>query len=172
NSNILKNNDIIPSTVQSKSSSSGSSKGQEDTLSFLDKLKNINPDIFLGVGDFITSAMGINKSSQKMKDSFKKKMIGSQKQMPIEFYSTYRDNGLFRMYGDRINNIRQFKTATNDPNQVTSERLMRDQQVDQLANERDTKLSQMVGDFNDKLLAQKQQYSNMRTQVANDNKNN
>lgn len=132
---------------------------------------NINPDMLLGIGDFITSTRGINRTTQKMKDAIRKGMIGSQQQMPTEFYSQFSDNGLHRMYGDRINNMRQYKTVTSDPNQVMAERLMRDMNVDQMENERDTKFSQMIDQHRDKVLAQKQQYANMRTQIVNDNKN-
>lgn len=136
-----------------------------------DKEFFINPDMILGIGDFITSVRGINRSNQKMKDAIYKGMIGSQQQMPTEFYSRFSDNGLHRMYADRINNMRQYKTVTSDPNQVMTEGLMRDMNVDQMENERDTKFSQIIDQYNDKLLAQKQQYSNMRTQIVNDNKN-
>lgn len=124
-----------------------------------------------GVADFITSTAGINKTSQKMKDAIRKGMIGSQQQKPTEFYSRFSDNGLYRTYDDRIKNMRQYKTVTSDPNQVMAERLMRDMNVDQMENERDTKMSQLIDQYNNNLLAQKQQYSNMRTQITNENKN-
>lgn len=128
-------------------------------------------NMLLGVGDFITSTVGTNKTSQKMKDAIRKGMIGSQQQKPTEFYSRFSDNGLYRTYGDRIKNMRQYKTVTSDPNQVMAERLMRDMNVDQMENERDTKMSQLIDQYNNNLLAQKQQYSNMRTQITNENKN-
>ena len=72
---------------------------------------------------------------------------------------------------DRIKSMRQYKTSTSDPNKVLAERLMRDMNVDQLEGERDAKFSQMIDQYNDKLLAQKQQYANIRTQIANENRN-
>lgn len=132
---------------------------------------NINPDMIMGISDFITSSLAINRSSNKMKDAIRKGMIGSQQQMPTEFYSRFSDNGLHRVYNDRIKNMRQYKTVTSDPNQVMAERLMRDMNIDQIENERDAKFSQMIDQYNDKLLAQKQQYANMRTQIANENRN-
>lgn len=84
--------------------------------------------------------------------------------MPTEIYAPYTDMGIARMYGDRIKDIRQFKTVTSDPNQVMAERLMRDQQADQLANERDIRLSQIISEFNDKDLAARREYANQRTQ--------
>jgi hypothetical protein len=132
---------------------------------------NINPDMVMGIGDFITSTIGINRTTQKMKDAIRKGMIGSQQQMPTEFYSRFSDNGLHRMYNDRIKSMRQYKTSTSDPNKVLAERLMRDMNVDQLEGERDAKFSQMIDQYNDKLLAQKQQYANIRTQIANENRN-
>lgn len=132
---------------------------------------NINPDMVMGIGDFITSTIGINRTTQKMKDAIRKGMIGSQQQMPTEFYSRFSDNGLHRMYNDRIKSMRQYKTSTSDPNKVLAERLMRDMNVDQLEGERDAKFSQMIDQYNDKLLAQKQQYANIRTQITNENRN-
>lgn len=132
---------------------------------------NINQDMLLGVGDYIASTVGINRTSRKMKEAIRKGMIGSQQQMPSEFYSRFSDNGLYRMYDNRIQNMRQYKTVTSDPNQVMAERLMRDMNVDQMENERDTKFSQMIDQYNDKLLAQKQQYANIRNQIVNENKN-
>lgn len=132
---------------------------------------NLNPDMLLGIGDFLASKMGINRTAQKMKDAVRKGMIGSQQQMLPEFYSRFSDNGLHKMYDDRIKTMRQYKTVTNDPNQATAERLIRDANIDQMENERDTKFSQMIDQYNDKLLAQKQQYANLRTQIANENRN-
>ena len=127
--------------------------------------------MLLGVGDYIASTVGINRTSRKMKEAIRKGMIGSQQQIPSEFYSRFSDNGLYRMYDNRIQNMRQYKTVTSDPNQVMAERLMRDMNVDQMKNERDTKFSQMIDQYNDKLLAQKQQYANIRNQIINENKN-
>ena len=135
------------------------------------KWSGINPDMLLGIGDFIASTRGINRTTQKMKDAIRKGMIGSQQQMPTEFYSRFSDNGLHRMYDDRVKEMRKYKTVTSDPNQVMAERLMRDAGVDQIKGERDTKFSQMIDQYNDKLLAQKQQYANIRNQISNENRN-
>ena len=67
--------------------------------------------------------------------------------------------------------MRPYKTSTSDPNKVLADRLMRDMNVDQLEGERDAKFSQMIDQYNDKLLAQKQQYANIRTQITNENRN-
>jgi hypothetical protein len=82
--------------------------------------------MLLGIGDFIASTRGINRTAQKMKDAIRKGMIGSQQQMPTEFYPRFSDNGLHRMYDDRIKEMQKYKTVTSDPNQVMAERLMRD----------------------------------------------
>ena len=95
---------------------------------------------------------------------------GQLKSMPTEIYAPYTDMGIARMYGDRIKDIRQFKTVTSDPNQVMAERLMRDQQADQLAAERDTKLSQTISEFNDRDIAARREYANQRTQIADYNR--
>ena len=133
--------------------------------------QSYNYDAIYGIGDAIVSAIGIDKTNQKMKDAVHKGMIGSQQQMPHEFYLRFSDNGLHRMYDNRIQNMQQYKTVTSDPNAVLAERLMRDVNVDQLKNERDTKFSQMIDQYNDRTLAQKQQYANLRTQISNQNKN-
>lgn len=132
---------------------------------------NINPDMIMGGFDFLVSNRGINKSTDKMKDAILKGMYGSQQDYAPEFIPRYDDNGLHRMYDSHINNMRQYKTVSSDPRLVMAERLMRDSQVDQLERERDTQYSQSIGQYNDKVLAQKQQYANMRTQIANENKN-
>lgn len=128
-------------------------------------------DALFGIGDFIVSTRGINRTSQKMKDATKNGMIGSQQQMPTEFYSRFSDNGLHRMYDDRIKTMRQYKAITSDPNQVIADRLMRDINADQMENERDTKFSQIFDQFNDKNTAQRQQYANIRAQITNENRN-
>lgn len=149
----------------------GSAKGEMFGHGKGERLNPVNPDMLLGIGDFLASKIGIDRTAQKMKDAVRKGMIGSQQQMPPEFYSRFSDNGLHKMYDDRIKAMRQYKTVTNDPNQATAERLIRDANIDQMENERDTKFSQMIDQYNDKSLAQKQQYANLRTQIANENRN-
>lgn len=131
----------------------------------------ISTDSLLGLGDFIASTRGINRTSDKMKEAIRKGMRGSQQDFPAEYYSRFSDNGLHKMYDDRIKAMSQYKTTSNDPNQIIAERLMRDLNIDRMKNERDTKFSQMIDQYNDKLLSQKQQYANIRSQIANENKN-
>lgn len=154
-----------------KYTSSESRYGGENKGGIGNLLSKVNPDAVFGTADFITSSTGINRTTQRMKDAIRKGMIGSQQQMPTEFYSRFSDNGLYRMYDDRIKNMRQYKTMTNDPNRVMAEQLTRDMYIDQIESERNTKLSQMINQYNDKLLAQKQQYANIRNQITNENKN-
>lgn len=130
----------------------------------------INPDMILGIADFITSARAINKTADIEKDAIRKATQLSQQQKPTEFYSRFSDNGLLRSYDDRLKTIRQYKTVNSDPNQVMAERLMRDQQADELINDRNTKFSQLIGEYNDKLLGQKQTYANIRNQIVNENR--
>jgi hypothetical protein len=131
----------------------------------------ISTDSLLGLGDFIASTRGINRTSDKMKEAIRKGMRGSQQDFPAEYYSRFSDNGLHKMYDDRIKAMSQYKTTSNDPNQIIAEHLMRDLNIDRMKNERDTKFSQMIDQYNDKLLSQKQQYANIRSQIANENKN-
>ena len=156
---------LASNNTQSSKSTSRSAYGNS-----VNKPINVNPDMLLGAADFFASARAINKTANIEKDAIRKATQLSQQQKPTEFYSTFNDNGLFRSYDDRIKNIRQYKTVTNDPNQVMAERLMRDQQADQLIGERDTKFSQLIGEYNDKLLGQKQTYANIRNQIENENR--
>lgn len=122
----------------------------------------------------IASLTGGLISNARQRKAIEKGIIaaakGQLKSMPTEIYTPYTDMGITRMYDDRIANIRQFKTVTSDPNQLIVERLMRDQQADQLANERDTKLSQMISDYQNKNIAAKREYANQRTQISDYNK--
>lgn len=134
-------------------------------------LGNIGSNL-VKMADFLDASNTINKSNQKQKDAVIKGMVGSQKSTPAEFYSTFSDNGLHRRYNDRISAMRNYQSSTSDPKLLMAERLMRDSNIDQLKGERDSQFSQMIGQHNDKLLAQKQQYANARTQIADTNKQN
>lgn len=134
-------------------------------------LDKLNPDMFLGLNDFILSSRGINRSADKMKEAIRKGMIGSQQQMPTEIYPTFTDNGLHRMYDQRLNNIRRYKTVTSDPREALAERLMRDSMADQIAAERDTKFSQIIDNYRNQMLGLKQQYADQRRQIADSNRN-
>lgn len=134
-------------------------------------LDKLNPDMFLGLSDFILSSRGINRSADKMKEAIRKGMIGSQQQMPTEIYPTFTDNGLHRMYDQRLNNIRRYKTVTSDPREALAERLMRDSMADQIAAERDTKFSQIIDNYRNQMLGLKQQYADQRRQIADSNRN-
>lgn len=134
-------------------------------------LDKLNPDMFLGLSDFILSSRGINRSANKMKEAIRKGMIGSQQQMPTEIYPTFTDNGLHRMYDQRLNNIRRYKTVTSDPREALAERLMRDSMADQIAAERDTKFSQIIDNYRNQMLGLKQQYADQRRQIADSNRN-
>ena len=165
------NTGYTPSTqLASKNTQSSKSTSRSAYGNSVNKPINVNPDMLLGAADFFASARAINKTANIEKDAIRKATQLSQQQKPTEFYSTFNDNGLFRSYDDRIKNIRQYKTVTNDPNKVMAERLMRDQQADQLIGERDTKFSQLIGEYNDKLLGQKQTYANIRNQIENENR--
>ena len=122
----------------------------------------------------VTSLIGGLTSNAKQRNEIKKGIIaaakGQLKSMPTEIYNPYTDMGITRMYDNRIADIRQFKTVTSDSNQAMIERIIRDQQADQLANERDTKLTQTISDYQNKNIAAKREYANQRTQIADYNK--
>lgn len=131
---------------------------------------SINPKNILDLGSLAGGLISNARQRRELARGIRAAAQGQLKSMPTEIYAPYTDMGIARMYGDRIKNIRQFKTVTSDPNQVMAERLMRDQQADQLAAERDTKLSQTISEFNDRDIAARREYANQRTQIADYNK--
>lgn len=131
---------------------------------------SINPKNILDLGSLAGGLISNARQRRELARGIKAAAQGQLKSMPTEIYAPYTDMGIARMYGDRIKDIRQFKTVTSDPNQVMAERLMRDQQADQLAAERDTKLSQTISEFNDRDIAARREYANQRTQIADYNR--
>lgn len=131
---------------------------------------SINPKNILDLGSLAGGLISNARQRRELARGIRAAAQGQLKSMPTEIYAPYTDMGIARMYGDRIKDIRQFKTATSDPNKVMAERLMRDQQADQLAAERDTKLSQTISEFNDRDIAARREYANQRTQIADYNR--
>ena len=131
---------------------------------------SFNPKNLLDLGSLVGGLISNARQRRELARGIRAAAQGQLRSMPTEIYAPYTDMGIARMYGDRIKDIRQFKTVTSDPNQVMAERLMRDQQADQLANERDIRLSQTISEFNDKNLAARREYANQRTQIADYNK--
>lgn len=130
----------------------------------------INPKNILDSGSLAGGLISNARQRRELARGIRAAAQGQLKSMPTKIYAPYTDMGIARMYGDRIKDIRQFKTVTSDPNQVMAERLMRDQQADQLAAERDTKLSQTISEFNDRDIAARREYANQRTQIADYNR--
>lgn len=131
---------------------------------------SFNPKNLLDLSSLAGGLISNARQRRELARGIRAAAQGQLRSMPTEIYAPYTDMGIARMYGDRIKDIRQFKTVTSDPNQVMAERLMRDQQADQLANERDIRLSQTISEFNDKDLAARREYANQRTQIADYNK--
>ena len=131
---------------------------------------SFNPKNLLDLGSLAGGLISNARQRRELARGIRAAAQGQLRSMPTAIYAPYTDMGIARMYGDRIKDIRQFKTVTSDPNQVMAERLMRDQQADQLANEIDTRLSQTISEFNDKDLAARREYANQRTQIADYNK--
>lgn len=127
---------------------------------------SINPKNILDLGSLAGGLISNARQRRELARGIRAAAQGQLKSMPTEIYAPY----IAPMYGDRIKDIRQFKTVTSDPNQVMAERLMRDQQADQLAAERDTKLSQTISEFNDRDIAARREYANQRTQIADYNR--
>ena len=135
-----------------------------------DRRFSITPKNILDLGSLAGGLISNARQRRELARGIRAAAQGQLKSMPTEIYAPYTDMGIARMYGDRIKDIRQFKTVTSDPNQVMAERLMRDQQADQLAAERDTKLSQTISEFNDRDIAARREYANQRTQIADYNR--
>lgn len=131
---------------------------------------SFNPKNLLDLGSLAGGLISNARQRRELARGIRAAAQGQLRSMPTEIYAPYTDMGIARMYGDRIKDIRQFKTVTSDPNQVMAERLIRDQQANQLANERDTRLSQTISEFNDKDLAARREYANQRTQIADYNR--
>lgn len=131
---------------------------------------SFNPKNLLDLGSLAGGLISNARQRRELARGIRAAAQGQLKSMPTEIYAPYTDMGIARMYGDRIKDIRQFKTVTSDPNQVMAERLIRDQQADQLAAERDTKLSQTISEFNDRDIAARREYANQRTQIADYNR--
>ena len=122
------------------------------------------------IASYINSMVTINKNAKLEKDAIRIGMEGSQKSMPTEYYSRFSDNGLHRAYDDRIKSMQNFQSVSADPNTTMSERLMRDMKVDEMKNERDTKFGQMIDQYNNTILAQKQKYAEQRREIADANR--
>lgn len=131
---------------------------------------SFNPKNLLDLGSLAGGLISNARQRRELARGIRAAAQGQLRSMPTEIYAPYTDMGIARMYGDRIKDIRQFKTVTSDPNQVMAERLIRDQQANQLTNERDTRLSQTISEFNDKDLAARREYANQRTQIADYNR--
>ena len=165
------------SPVQNKTSQSQTNSDQSQTNSDVvstgpsgSQNRSINPKNILDIASLTGSLISNARQRRELEEGIKAAAQGQLKSMPTEIYNSYSDMGIDRMYKNRIANLRQFKTVTNDPTQLMVERLMRDQQADQLANERDTKLTQMIDAYRDKDLAARREYAAQRTQVADYNR--
>lgn len=132
---------------------------------------NIKPDMILNNLDFISSSKAINKINKKTGEAIHKGMIGSQQSAPQEIYPQFSDNGINRLYDERIKDIRSVKSVTSDPNRALAEQLARDSIADKINAERNQALTQLIGEHKNRMLGLKQQYANQRTQIENENKN-
>lgn len=132
--------------------------------------KNINTDMIYGLTDYFVSGNANKEAARKEKAAIDKMIAGSQKQMPVEIYPTFTDNGLHRMYDDRIKTMRQRKVKTSDAAQMMAENLARDQYVDQLKSERDAKFSALIDQHNSDALKTKQAYAEQRRTISDANR--
>lgn len=77
---------------------------------------------------------------------------------------------MYAGYDARMKSMGTARSVTNDANTAMAENLMREMAVDQIKGERNATLSQMMDQYQGNLLQQKQNYSNMRSQIANRNR--
>lgn len=127
-------------------------------------------DAILGGADFITSALANKRYNRLQKNAIWKGMIGSQQSMPNEILPRFYDNGIYREADKRIDDIRRYKNVTSDSSKSMAEMLARDEAADQIAEKRDMTISKAIGDYDNRILAAKQQYANQRQAIADSNK--
>ena len=132
---------------------------------------NIDPDMVLGVTDFLVSRGAIKKSSDLQAEAIKEAALGAIKSAPSEIYSRFSDAGLNQMYNDRIDRIRGAKTINTDARINMAENLMRESQADAIISERDSKMSNLISQFNDRNLQEKRSYEEIRRNIVDANRN-
>ena len=132
---------------------------------------NIDPDMVLGVTDFLVSRGAIKKASDLQAEAIKEAALGAMKSSPSEVYSRFSDAGLNQMYNDRIDRIRGAKTINTDARINMAENLMRESQADAMIAERDSKMSNLISQFNDRNLQEKRSYEEIRRDIADTNRN-
>ena len=132
---------------------------------------NIDPDMVLGVTDFLVSRGAIKKASNLQDEAIKEAALGAMKSAPTETYSRFSDYGLNQMYNDRIDRIRGAKTTNSDARINMAENLMRESQADAIIAERDSKISNLISQFNDRNLQEKRSYEEIRRNIADANRN-
>ena len=126
-------------------------------------------DPILGLIDFGVSANAINQSIKKEKDAVRKMQLASQKRMPTELYPIFKDT-ITPQVKDQILGIRKFKSTTSDPNQALVERRMKEEQISNIKTKRNQALSEAINQFDNDILNRKQQFTNLREQIAHENK--
>ena len=132
---------------------------------------NIDPDMVLGVTDFLVSRGAIKKSSDLQAEAIKEAALGAIKSAPSEIYSRFSDAGLNQMYNDRIDRIRGAKTINTDARINMAENLMRESQADAIISERDSKMSNLISQFNDRNLQEKRSHEEIRRNIVDANRN-
>ena len=132
---------------------------------------NIDPDMVLGVTDFLVSRGAIKKASDLQAEAIKEAALGAMKSTPSEVYSRFSDAGLNQMYNDRIDRIRGSKTINTDARISMAENLMRESQADAMIAERDSKMSNLISQFNDRNLQEKRSYEEIRRNIVDTNRN-
>lgn len=126
-------------------------------------------DPILGLIDFGVSANAINQSIKKEKDAVRKMQLASQKRMPTELYPIFKDI-ITPQVNNQISEIRKFKSVTSDPNQALVERRMKEEQISNIKTKRNQALSEAINQFDNDILNRKQQFANLREQIAHENK--
>lgn len=132
---------------------------------------NIDQDMILGITDFLVSRGAIKKSSDLQAEAIKEAALGAMKSAPSEVYSRFSDAGLNQMYNDRIDRIRGAKTINTDARINMAENLMRESQADAMIAERDSKMSNLISQFNDRNLQEKRSYEEIRRNISDANRN-
>lgn len=143
---------------------------QPGEFKWSNSLKTWNPISLLDATDLAVSLGATKRMSDLQKDSVKAAMIGSQSSMPTEYYSQFDDFGISRNAEERVKNIRNSQFVSSDSTSNMLDSIIRDSQADQILAQRDAELTQLISRHNSEALQQKQQYSNLRTTIADENK--
>ncbi len=132
---------------------------------------NINKDMIYGLLDFAVANRAINKTADLQNKGIEAGIRGSLLNHFSENYPTLSLQDIQRGTNERLNNASLFKSVSSDPKVRMAEQLIQSAQADQILREGNAQISSRISDFNNYMTNLRQKYSQVRTQVANANRN-